>query len=140
MTGFLVLLVIIVPASAAKPQSKASVNDAAQLKAAQDERIKVLTKLVEILTSQYKGGTCDVDRVFCAENELCDALLDSTDEPAKRVALLTKQVDKASGFLKIAQTRFDTGNATQAEVLRAKSLYLCLKIQLLRERNKKKPG
>lgn len=140
MTGFLILLATMVPASAAGPQPKASDNDAAQLKAVQDERIKVLNQLVVVLTAHYKAGTCDVARVFAAENDLCNALLDSTDKPEKRVALLTKEVDKAKGLIKITEARFDTGIATQADVLQAKSLYLGLKIKLLRERNKKKPG
>ena len=86
---------------AGEPPSKEIDHDAAQLKAAQNERIKVLTQLVEVLTEQYRVGTADFPQLFSAENELCNAQLDSTDEPAKRVALLTKQLDKANDFVKI---------------------------------------
>jgi hypothetical protein len=128
------------PASAAEPQSKASHNDAAQLKAAQDERIKVLTQIVETVAEQQKTGTVDVvDQLFSAESELCDALLDSTNEPEKRVALLTKQLDKANDFVKVLQARGEAGKVLLQDVLRAKSQYLGVKIKLLRERSKKRP-
>ncbi len=70
MTGLLILLAIAAPAAAAEPQPKASEDDAAQLKAALDERVKVLTELVDELTAQYRVGTVDVAQVFSAENDL----------------------------------------------------------------------
>ena len=75
----------------------------ADLKAAQDELVKVLTQVVEVLTAQHQSGNADIAQVAAAASELCKALLDSTDEPAKRAALLTKQLDKANDFLKAAQ-------------------------------------
>ncbi|MGO9109803.1 MAG: hypothetical protein ACLP9L_11275 [Thermoguttaceae bacterium] len=139
MAGLLILLAIMVPAAAAEPQPKASDNDAAQLKALQDERVKVLTQLVEVLVSQYKLGIVDLAQVASTEDELCNALLDSTDEPEKRVALLTKQLEKANDVLRITQGRRQAGAAGVADVYRAKSLYLDIKIKLLRERSRKKP-
>lgn len=137
--GLLSFLKITVPAAAAEPQPKASDDDAAQLKAAQDERVKVLTQLVEELTAQYRVGTADVAQVSSAERDLSNALVDSTDEPAKRVALLTKQLDKANDLLKITQSRFESGTVTHADVSRVKALCLDIKIKLLRERNGKRP-
>ncbi len=139
MTGLLILLAIVAPAAAAERQPKASDDDAAQLKAALEERVKVLMELVEDLTAGYKIGTVDVTQVFSAENDLCTALLDSTDERAKRVALLTKQLDKANDILKITQARFESGTVTHVDLCRLKALCLDIKIKLLQERNKKKP-
>jgi len=140
ITGLLIVLAIAVPAAAAEPQpNKASDDIPAQIKAAQDERIAVLTRLVEVLTGQYKTGTVDAAQVFSAENELCNAMLDSSDEPEKRVALLTKHLDKANDFLKSTQARVDSGTASVADAFRAKSLYLDIKIKLLRERSRKRP-
>ena len=118
---------------AEEPQTRASNNDAAQLKAAEDERIEVLTRLVEVLTSRYAAGTADFPEVFSAESQLWNAQLDSTDEPQKRLALLAKQFDRASEILKLAQARFAAGTVTETNVLRAKSLCLDVKIKLLRE-------
>ena len=134
----LVLLFPTVLYSAAALRQKANDDNAAQRKAAQDERITVLTQLLQVMTSQHDSGTADVAQVCSAEKELCDALLDSTDNPEKRVALLTKQLDKANDFLRIEQARFDSGTLSQADLLRAKSLHLALKIKLLRERNTKR--
>ena len=125
---------------AAEPRSKSSADDAVQLQAAQEERIKVLAQLVEELTAQYRQGAVDFAQVFSAENKLFDAQLDSADEPPKRVALLTTQLDKANDFLKIAEARRDSGmKFLETDVLRAKSHYFGIKIKLLRERSRMKP-
>jgi hypothetical protein len=139
MTGLLTVLAITVSAAATEPQLSASDKDAAQLKAAQEERIEVLTKLVTMLTSQYNAGTADIVQVHSAESDLCNALLDSTDEPEKPVALLTKQLEMAKEILVIARSRLDSGNLREADVFRAKSLFLDVKIKLLKERSRRKP-
>jgi len=81
----------------------------------------------------------DLLQVFSAQNELCNAQLDSTDEPEKRVALLTKQLDNANKVLEIVQGQMKAGVAGPADLFRAKSQYLNVKIMLLRERNRKRP-
>ena len=97
----------------------------------------MLTEVVEVLTAQFKVATVDFIQLSTAQDELCDAQLDATDEPEKRVALLTKQLDRANDVVKFVQGRFDAGTVTQVDVCRAKSLYLGIKIKLLRERNRK---
>ena len=125
---------------AAEPKPKPSDDIAAQLKAAQEERVKVLTDLVKVETELQKTGTVDlVDQLFSAESELCNALLDSTDEPEKRIALLTKQLDKANDVVKILQARYESRTVLPQDVLRAKSQYLGITIKLLRERSRMKP-
>ena len=138
MAGLLILLATTV--YAAEPRHESNAGDAAELKALQAERVEVLTRLVDVLTSQYKVGTADVAQVFSAENDLCNALLDSTDEPAKRIALLTKQLDRTNEFLKITQGRVDAGTAGPADVYRAQSTCLAVKIKLVRERGRKMPA
>jgi hypothetical protein len=132
-----ITLAVLAPTIAAAPQPTAG-DDASELKATQEERIKVLTELVDGLTSQYKSGTVEFGQVVAAENELCNALLDATDDPDKRIALLTKQLDRAGESLKVTQARHDAGTVTFVDVARAKSQYLELKIKLLRERSRKK--
>jgi len=123
----------------AEPQPTTNDDVAAQLKSALDERVKVLSQLVELLTGYYKLGAVDIAQVATAENDFCNALLDSTDEPEKRIALLTKQLDKVSDILKITQGRRQTGQVDVAVLYRAKSLYLDVTIKLLRERGKDRP-
>ena len=62
------------PAAAIEPQSKAGDDDNAQLKAAQAERITVLTQLVDVLTGEYRVSTVNFNQLFSAENELCNAM------------------------------------------------------------------
>ena len=136
MTGVLIFLAIVASASAARPQPKPGDKDAADLKALQDERVALLVQVVEILTTHYQGGLTDVHHVLSTERELCDALLDATDDPVKRVALLNKELDRASGFLKITEARQSVGTVTQADVAHARAQCLDIKIKLLRERNR----
>ena len=137
IAGLAIAMAAQVPAIADQSQARESKDDAAELKAVQAERIKVLTQAVDVLTAQYMVGTVDFCQVAAAETDLCNALLDSTDDPDKRTALLAKQLDRATGILKVTQSRFDAGTVTQADVLRAKSHQLDIKIKLLR--NRKKP-
>jgi len=137
-TGFFVFLSALAPALAAQPAAKASGDDAGQIKAVQEERIKVLAQLVDVLSSQYRMGLAGAAEMFSAERELCNAMLESTDDPEKRVALLTKQAEKAGELLKIMQGLVKSGTATQADILRAKSLYLDIRLKLLREQSRKK--
>ena len=111
-------------APAAEPQPKASDEDSAQLKSLRAERIKVLAQLVEVLTGEYRVSTADFNQLFSAENELCNALLDSTDEPEKRVALLTKQVEQANDFLKTTQARFEAGTVSRSGYSSGPSRYV----------------
>ena len=124
---------------AAEPKPKASDNDAAQLKALQDEQVSDLTRLVDALAVRNKGGSFDVAGLCSAENDLCNALFDSTDDPDKRIAVLAKQLETANDLLKLTQVRFNEGLVTYVDLGRAKSLYLGLKIKLLRERGRKRP-
>ena len=130
---------IIAPATASEPQLKAGGNDATQLKVLQAERIQVLKRLVQISIAMYQVGTVDFNQLSSAQQELCDAQLNSTDEPEKRVALLTKQVEMANDVLKIVRARFNAGTVTEMDVCRAESLQLGLKIKLLQERKMLRP-
>jgi hypothetical protein len=129
------------PVAAAVLLPKSRDNDAAQLKAVQEERIKVLTQLVELETAQYKVGATEITRLVSAENELCDALFDSTDDIERRIALLTKQVERANDLVRDTEASVKHGaeTVTEVDVCRAKSLYLGLTIKLLRERGRKGP-
>lgn len=134
---FAMFLGVASAALAAEPQSKPSDDYAVQIRAAQAERIKTLSRLIEILESQYKTGQADIVAVFVAEDELCEACLDAADQPEERISLLKKHVDRTNNVLSITQARFDAGRAPESDVLRAKSACLAAKIKLLRECNKK---
>ena len=112
---------------------EASGDDAAQLKAAQAEQVKVLTQVVEILTEQQKTVSVDlVDQLFSAESGLCNAHLDSTDKPEKRIALLTKQLEKANDFVKVFEARERSGVVVPQRCTSGQVQYLGVKIKLLR--------
>jgi outer membrane protein TolC len=107
----------------------------AQIKAAQKERVKVLTELVEICTAQFRVGTISCEFLLWAEANLINAQMDATDKHEDRVALLEQAVKREAKFLNAAEARHTVTQATvtQADVYRARSLVLTAKIGLLEE-------
>ncbi len=138
VTGLIVVLTLVIPSTGAEPQGKVKDDDAAQLKALQEERVEVLTQLVKYTTAQYHTGAVTIDAVISAQNELVAAKLDSTDETDKRIALLTQQLEMVTQLLRITESRHEAGRITITDVYRAKSLLLDVKIKLARERSKQK--
>jgi hypothetical protein len=128
----------LVPAFAADPQPKARNDDSTQLKAAREERVKVLTELSDLMAAQYKIGNAEPAQVFAVETDLCNAQLELTDDTEKRIALLTKLVDKAGAFLKLTESRRQAAHVSLGYLLQARSLYLEAKIRLLQERGGKR--
>jgi hypothetical protein len=137
-SGLLISLATHLPA--AEPNAKPGDDVAVQLKAAQDEQIKLLTKLVKVLTMQYRIGAADFAQLCAAQRDLSNALLDSTDDPEKRNELLTKELQSADDLVKLVEARRNAGMVSEADVLRAKSEYVEVKVRLLRERSRKKPA
>ena len=106
---------------------------ATQIKALQKERVKLLTELVEIYTAQFRVGTTSCEFFLCAEADLVNAQMDTTDKHEDRVALLEQAVKREAEFLKVAEAKLKVEVGTQADVYRARSLVLTAKIGLLEE-------
>jgi outer membrane protein TolC len=123
-----------------KIDEKSPANGAAQIIALQKERVAALQELVKICIAQYQSGVMPLESVSTAQNELIDALLDSTAKPEERVTLLTEQLKIADMVVQAFDKRYKAGFGTmKTEFLRAKSHYLNVKIKLLRERGRLKP-
>jgi hypothetical protein len=139
VSGVLVAIPLIwaCPSAAGQSRNKAE-DEAAEVKSLQKELIATLSQKVDVLTRQNQSRTADYDQVCMAQMELYDAKLDATDKPDERVALLEEQLRMAESAQKLTETRFATGQVTEANVLSAKSLYLKIKIRLVRERGKQK--
>jgi hypothetical protein len=118
-------------------------DPATQIAYIQKERIEVLQNLVDVCVAQFNVRAIPLESVVAAQNEFIDAKLELTDKPEERVALLTSQLIIA---LKIAETVSIYGNGryatalpiNEADILRAKSHYLAIKIKLLQEQGKLK--
>jgi hypothetical protein len=124
----------------AAQQSGVADDEAAQITALQKERVEILQQVVKIYLHQLKTGAEPLESVAAAQNELIDAQLDATDKPEERVALLTEQLKIAENVSDYYDSRFKSGfKISAADVLRAKSHYLTVKIKLLRESSKLKP-
>ena len=131
-------IMIIFPTitSAAERKGESLDDVKAQIKALQKERTETLLRLVELDVRQYEMGVTTLEALVAAQNELVSAQLEATEKPEERVALLTDQLKIATACVKLTQGRFESGNITQADVYRATSHFLDIKIKLLRERSR----
>jgi hypothetical protein len=142
-SGFVSAILIATPLIWTCPfaagQSRNNVEDAAmELKTLQKEQIAVLTKKVDVLTIHNRAGTADFEQLLLAQMELCDAKLDAANTSDERIAVLEEQLKLAESAQKLTEQRLAVAAAatTEANVLSAKSLYLKIKIRLVRERGK----
>ena len=139
VSGVLLAIPLIWACPSAAGQSRINAADeASDVKSLQKELIATLSKKVDLLTRQHQAGTVDFDQVCTAQMELYDAKLDATDKPDERIALLEEQLKTAASAQKLIETRSTSAATNEANVLSAKSLYLKIKIRLVRERAKQK--
>jgi hypothetical protein len=123
-----------------KPPAQKVLDPATELKALRKERQATLSKLVFMLTEEYKTGRVDMGRVVRAQRELLKATVDLDESPDKRLAALEKVRDHAKLIVQIAKSRFDLGKNTEADLLEATAILLEARIDLLREELKSRPG
>jgi len=76
---------------------------AVQIRTLQRERVAELTKLVEILESQYRVGTIDCEAIIVEEVGLVDAQADATDKPESSVAILAEALTRQRETLKYVE-------------------------------------
>ncbi len=109
------------------------------MKALQEERIETLTQIARLLRSQYEQGAVEFRRLADAQMELVKAKVECADSVEDSVALLEELLAMAKGVLDVTETRHRAGFRTsQIDVYEAKSLYLNIKIRLVRARAKLK--
>jgi hypothetical protein len=139
VSAALIAISLVWACSSVKGRSRSNSEDGtAELRSLQKELIATLSQKVEVLTTQYHTGGTDYDQVYIAQLELCDAKLDATEKSDERIALLEEQLRIAEAAQKLTEERKNSARATDANVLSAKSLYLKIKIRLVRERAKQK--
>jgi CRISPR/Cas system-associated protein Csx1 len=138
IAGFMAVLVTLVHITAAESQPKAG-NDDAQLKAAQEERIKMLKDVEEVNETFYAAEKVSLVYLLACDEDLCNAQLDFYDEPAKRIAVLEKHLAWADEYVKFVDVKVKAGTCLGVDLSSAKAYYLDIKIKLLRERAKSKP-
>jgi hypothetical protein len=137
--GLFVLSLHMVPFTTAQ-QTGATQSDADQIKQLQNERVKVLTNLVQIMTKLYERGINNIEfnQVISAKIDLINAQLDMTDNLKERIALLEDQLKQAKIMLDITEQRVRAATSSEVDLLSAKSFYLKSQIALLKERQKLK--
>jgi outer membrane protein TolC len=118
------------PAAAVQP-GPADKKDG-RLKELLNERLTVLTQLVKASQSGYVTGKVPFERLLEAQRALLHAKLEMCESDKERIALLNDMVALTKEFEKTARARYESGNATQSDVLIARAAHLDAGIALAR--------
>jgi hypothetical protein len=106
----------------------------AEIKALQHEKVETLAKLVAFRRAEFAEGLPRCEAFLAAEAELIDAQIDAAENAEQRISLLADHVKNQAEFLKIVEGMRQHNSIGLAEVYRARTLLMNMKIQLLRER------
>jgi len=136
--GLFVLLLSMAPLTTAQ-QTGATQSDVDQIKQLQNERVKDLTNIVQIMPRLYESGTnTEFRQVISAQTDLINAQLDMTDNLKERIALLEDQSKLMKTMLDLTEQRLHVATSSEVDMLSVKSFYLKSQIDLLKERQKLK--
>ena len=95
------------------------------------ERIKTLQRALEVLELQYREGVADFSRVYKAQSELDQALVDATRSREERIELLQQHCTTLEGSLLIAEKKIKKGAANEIDATEARASLLQAQIRLL---------
>jgi outer membrane protein TolC len=140
---FISFLIWVLDAGAAtqvqpKPDPKGGPDKGLEINSLLEERHKLLSQTVALLTKQYQTGTTDFTRVFQAERDLLRAALELEEDLDKRIALLRAGEETAKEIVAFTVARFKARTTTKVDVLQAKVVLLDVRIELLRAEGKVK--
>jgi hypothetical protein len=112
---------------------------AVQIKAAQKERVEVLTELVKIDTELWETDWTGLATLTQAKADLANAQVDAADTSEAKILVLTEAAKEQAGFVQRTEARARVGfKDTKADVDRERLRLLDFNIRLLRERGLQK--
>jgi outer membrane protein TolC len=117
-----------------------SPDKATEIKNLLKERRELLKTILDLLVAQAQRGAVNLQSLYQAQRDLLQATLDIANSPEGRIAALKDQLKMAEDFAKFAQDAFERGTTSKVEALRAKTVVLEARIELLREESKAKTG
>jgi len=104
------------------------------------ERHNVAVKLLEERVKEYKKGVRDVSPVFEAARLTADAKLDLAENAEARTAVLNQLLDVAKLIESNLEQQLAKGFGSKGDLERAHYARLTLEVELLRTKQKAKPG
>ncbi len=104
------------------------------------ERHNVAVKLLEERVKEYKKGVRDISPVFEAARLTADAKLDLAENAEARTAVLNQLLDVAKLIESNLEQQLAKGFGSKGDLERAHYARLTLEVELLRAKQKAKPG
>ncbi|MCM2369375.1 hypothetical protein [Aporhodopirellula aestuarii] len=133
VTAFVILAACIGLTAFTKADTNAVAPDS-KLRELLTERRDALRQRLAAIEASYKVGNTEIGLVIAAENDLLDAELEMSNQPADRIAILEKVVSNMKRIEDWTRQRVGDGTALQQDALLAKASRLQAEIALLRER------
>ena len=104
------------------------------------ERHNVAVKMLEERVSEYRKGVRDINPVFEAARLTADAKMDLAENAEARTAVLKQLIDVAKLIESNLAQQLAKGFGSKADLERAHYGRLTLEVELLRAKQKAKPG
>ena len=111
-----------------------------ELQKKQKERHNVAVKLLEERVNEYKKGVRDVSAVFEAARLTAEAKLDLAENAEARTAVLNQLLDVVKLIESNLAQQVAKGFGSKADLERVRYDRLTLEVELLRAKQKAKPG
>ena len=125
----LVLLVATLLVAQDKPDDPAKT-----VKELQKERIATLEKVVAISTKLAQTGRVEIGEALEARMGLLKAEVELAEKESDRITIYQNALAELTALLKLAQTQFEAGRATELAIHKVKARFLEVKILLEKAR------
>jgi len=103
-----------------------------EIKALMVERRAVLQEAVRASERAYHAGQAQLASVIESRRELCRADLELATTQHERLAVYKRLVEEATALEKATKTRYESGEATQIDLLKSTAARLEAQIELAR--------
>ena len=121
------------PPSQAAAENANQVDDGA-VRELQEQRLKVLQRIVQINDLRFRNGSTDFSRVIRSQMTMLEAKLELAFDQKARVAALENSLQLTRQSHEYAEAMFQDGRGGQIAVLEAKAMQLRIEADLLRAR------
>ncbi len=130
--GACVFILLTAAYSALADDTQDSASHNKEIKALQLERRAVLQEALRAVERAYHAGQAQLASVIESRRELSRADLDLATTQHERLAVYKRLVEEATALEKATKTQFESGQATQIDLLKSTAARLEAQIELAR--------
>ena len=132
IAAFAVAFVFIFPLKA-QQRGREAKDNSAKITAALQEMRTTSKNLVALQRRLYEVGAISYMELVTAQRQLLELELKLAEAPADRIKVLSEQLKLAEDAEKLANAKYESGQATQADVLQSRLARMHIEVSILQE-------